>query len=91
MLKIFTSIIVLTQRIPVTTKANTKFYDFDECESEQNELGGRKFMTFFSSLLLLLKFCVICGLPAVIQKVHTKGTALSVKLFLLLVFSAKSK
>ena len=35
----------------------------------------------FSSLLLLLKNCVVCGLPAVIEKVHAKGTALCVKLF----------
>ena len=33
---------------------------------------------FFSSLLLLLKFCLVCVLPAFI---HTKGTALCVKLF----------
>ena len=38
-------------------------------------------MTLFSSLLLLLKFYLVCGFPAVIQKVHTKGTALCVKLF----------
>ena len=39
-----------------------------------------KFIRLFSSLLLFLKFCLVCDFPAVIQKVHIKGTALWVKL-----------
>ena len=52
-----------------------------ETEIKHDEFEGMKFITFFSSLLLLLKNCLVCGLPAVIEKVHAKGTALCVKLF----------
>ena len=52
-----------------------------ETEIKHDEFEGMKFITFFSSLLLLFKNCVVCGLPAVIKKVHAKGTALCVKLF----------
>ena len=50
----------------LNTDSSNSDSDFDECESEQNELEGMKVMTLFSSLLLLLKFCLVYGLPAVI-------------------------
>ena len=44
-----------------------------EAEIKHDEFEGMKFITFFSSLLLLLKNYLVCGLPAVIEKVHAKG------------------
>ena len=62
--------------------------DFSDAESQDessqfeniNDQEGMKFITFFSSLLVLLKFCLICRLPAKIDKIYTKGTMLLVKL-----------
>ena len=63
--------------------------DFSDCEensarfrneNSNAEDGGMKFITFFSSLLVLLRFCLICDLPAKIEQVFTRGTALCVKL-----------
>ena len=39
-----------------------------------------KFITFFSSLLVLLKYCLVGQLTATIQKVYKRGTALCVEL-----------
>ena len=63
--------------------------DVSDCEENGTQFplqpsseddGGMKFITSFSSLLPLLKFCMICDLPAKIENIFTKGTALCVKL-----------
>jgi len=44
------------------------------------EDGGMKFITFFTSLKILLRFCLLCNGPAKIDIVYSVGTALCVKL-----------
>ena len=44
------------------------------------DIAGMKYSTFFSSLVILLKHCLICGVAATTRSIYTKGSALCVNL-----------
>ena len=84
--RVFLGTLTLIQQVQTTNRVllyltGLVFEIFLNLTPNCDAIGRHEIYEFFSSLLLLMKFCLVCDLPAVIQKVHTKGTALCVKLF----------
>ena len=53
------------------------------CDNKQEtntDIAGMKHITSFSSLLILLKYCLVCGVAATTEKLYTKGSVLCVNL-----------
>ena len=52
------------------------------CDKQEthSDIAGMKHITFFSAIVILLKYCLVCGVAATIEKLYTKGAVLCVNL-----------